>query len=109
MRKLSQPLKPKQMEPLHQKCKLTEAEYWPQLVKTCVVSAFIENNLYPDLNPMIPVVMLDKETARVAVYNPLNDILMLSDRFFWQEEQQFNKSGLTLLLATIIHRYVTVT
>ena len=81
------------------KLKLTSGrEYWPQLVKTCVVSAFIEHNLHPSLNPVVPTILLDHEQARIAMYNSLNDVLMISDEFKWQEGgKKFSMPGVFLL------------
>ena len=34
-----------------------------QLVQMCIVYAFIENNLHPDLNPLIPAVLINQRTT----------------------------------------------
>ena len=34
-----------------------------QLVQTCIVYTLIENNLHPDLNPLIPAVLINKRTT----------------------------------------------
>ena len=37
-----------------------------QLIKTCVVSSFIENNLHPKLNSVVPIIAIDPENARIS-------------------------------------------
>ena len=56
-----------------------------QLVKMCVVSAFIEKNLHCSLSPMVPAILIDTCKARIALYCTENDVLMISDKFHWRK------------------------
>ena len=77
----------------------------PQLIKTCVVSSFIEKNLHPGLNSMVPTILLDTEKAIVVLYCAENDLLLVSDAFRWKDDNTLNMSGITFLWAMINHRY----
>ena len=57
----------------------------PQLVKMCVVSAFIEHNLHCSLSPMVPAIIIDTCQARIALYCVEKDVLMMSDKFHWRK------------------------
>lgn len=80
----------------------------PQLVKTCVVASFVENNLHPLLNPMVPTIIMDTTKAQIALYCVKNDILMISECFKWRDGTCFNRAGLFLLWGMINHRYEIV-
>ena len=70
-----------------------------QLVKTTVTSALIEQTHHPRLNPMIPVILMNVNDARVCLYDSKNDMLLISEIFTW-----FDESGITLLWAMLNHR-----
>ena len=76
-----------------------------QLVKMCVVSAFIEKNLHCSLSPMVPAILIDTCKARIALYCAKNDVLMMSDKFHWRKGNDFNVNGFSVLWAMINHRY----
>lgn len=76
-----------------------------QLVKTAVVTAFIENNLHPELNTMVPTIIIDCSHAIVALYCTKHDLLFISGKFSWWAHDKFNLSGATFLWAMINHRY----
>lgn len=78
-----------------------------QLLKMCVVAAFIEHNLHRSLSPMIPAIIIDTCQARVALYCVENDVLMISEKFHWRKGSNFNVKGLSVLWAMINHRYKT--
>ena len=80
-------------------------KFFPQLVKTAVVTAFIENNLHPELNTMVPTILIDTTCAVIALYCTKHDLLFISDKFSWRNDDQFNVSGVTFLWAMINHRY----
>ena len=76
-----------------------------QLVKMCVVLAFIEKNLHCSLSPMVPAILIDTCKARIALYCTENDVLMISDKFHWRKSNDFNVNGFSVLWAMINHRY----
>ena len=80
----------------------------PQLIKTCVVSSFIERNLHPGLNSMVPAILMDTEKAIVALYCVETDLLLVSDAFKWNDGNTLNMSGITFLWAMINHRYENI-
>ena len=41
----------------------------PQLVKTATVSSFTEYYLHPSLNPMVPVILISDQHARICLYD----------------------------------------
>ena len=50
----------------------------PQLVKTCVVSSFVEHSLYPQLQAMVPTILIGLRKFRVCLYSCTTDILYIS-------------------------------
>ena len=78
----------------------------PQLVKMCVVAAFIEHNVHPSLNSMIPSIIIDTCQAQVALYCAESDVLMISKKFSWRRGNNFDINGIFMLWAMINHRYV---
>ena len=87
------------------KLKIDKRQHLRQLVKTCVVASFVENNLHPTLNSMVPAICIDVERALVALYCPKQDILLVSDLFKWRNDMTLNTAGIALLWAMINHRY----
>ena len=78
----------------------------PQLVKMCVVAAFIEHNLHPALNSMVPSIIIDTCQAQVALYCADSDVLIISKKFYWRRGNNFDINGILMLWAMINHRYV---
>ena len=76
-----------------------------QLVKMCVVAAFVENNQHPSLNPMIPAILIDTSHARVALYCVQQDILLICNTFSWRNGNNMDVAGFSLLWIMINHRY----
>ena len=89
------------------KVKIDKEYHLAQLVKTVVVSAFIEHNLHPDLNTTIPAILVDDKQAMVALYCVKEDLLLLSEVFCWRKGSFFNSPGMSFLWAIINHRYET--
>ena len=80
-------------------------KHLPQLVKTAVVAAFIESNLHPDLSTMVPTMLIDTKQAIIALYCAKQDLLFISEKFSWRDDDKFNLSGITLLWTMMNHRY----
>ena len=76
-----------------------------QLVKTAVVASFIENNRHPDLNTIVPTILIDTTHIVVALYCAKKDLLFISDKTRWRHDTKFNWVGITFLWAMINHRY----
>ena len=78
----------------------------PQLVKTAVVSSFTESYLHPNLNPMVPVILVNAKHARIYLYVARKDILLISEVFQWLDSHTATlcKPGITLLWAMLNHR-----
>jgi len=54
-----------------------------QLIATTVISSFIENNLYVQLNLLTPVIMIGAPKGQICLYDCKNNVLLLSDVFNW--------------------------
>lgn len=88
------------------KLKIDKEQHFAQLVKTVVVSAFIEHNLHPDLNTTIPAILVDDKQAVVALYCVKEDLLLLSEVFCWRKGRFFNLPEISFIWAIINHRYI---
>ena len=55
------------------------------MIKVCVISSFIENNVHPRLNPLAPIIANDPENARIYLYNAQKDVLLISKEFQWMD------------------------
>lgn len=86
------------------KLKISIKKNLSQLVKTCVVTSFIERNLHPSLNTMVPCILIDTKDAVVALYCARTDLLLVSDIFSWRDKDHFNMQGIFFLWTMINHR-----
>ena len=86
------------------KLKVDVKKHLPQLVKTCIVSSFIEGNLHPHLSTMVPAIIMDTEKAMVVLYCYKHDLLLVSNPFKWRDSYKFNVTGIAFLWAMINHR-----
>ena len=59
-----------------------------QLIATTVVTSFIQHNRHPNLNPLIPAIMICVPTAQICFYDCTKDLLLLSDTFTWLNTEQ---------------------
>ena len=78
-----------------------------QLIATTVISSFIERNLHPHANPMVPVIVITIPTMMVCLYDCTKDLLLMNDALEWVdvENDTYNEANLLLWLF-IHHRYV---
>jgi len=78
----------------------------PQLVKTSVVSSFTDNCLHPNMNPMVPVILVNAQDSRICLYDARKDVLLISDVFKWFDRHTTTlcKPGVTLLWVMLNHR-----
>lgn len=59
------------------KCKIKSSDLG-QLVETCITYSFTEHNVHPALNSMVPTILLNKCTVRIAIYDAVHDVLLIS-------------------------------
>ena len=50
-----------------------------QLIATNITASFVEHSLHPDMNTLIPSLLLNSRTAVISLYDCQQDILMISD------------------------------
>ena len=53
-----------------------------QFSAEAVVSAFVEHNLYPGLNPMVPSLLINARRFVVTLFDPETDFLLISQEVF---------------------------
>lgn len=75
-----------------------------QAVGTCVVSSFTEKSLHPDLNALVPTIIIDEKQFRVCLYNSEKDILLISKSKCLATNGGLSRSGMALLWLTLNHR-----
>jgi hypothetical protein len=77
-----------------------------QLVATNITASFTEHNLHPDLNSLIPTMMINTETVIVSLYDSVKDIWMISDPILLHDKQQhvFTKSTILFIWLFVNHR-----
>ena len=75
-----------------------------QLVKTCVVNAFTEANLNPDLDPVVPTILFNRSSYRLCLYDCQNDVLLLSEPKNLTTRGGLSRTGALLLWLTVNHR-----
>ena len=80
-------------------------EHIRQLVATCVVNSFTEANLNPELNPVIPTILFNRNSYRICLYNCENDVLLLSEPKNLTTRGGLSRTGALLLWLTVNHRY----
>ena len=59
------------------------------------MSSFVEGNLHPHLNTMVPVIIMDIEKAIVALHCCKHNLLLVSNLFNWRDTDGFNVTGIT--------------
>ena len=87
------------------KLKVTSA-HLPQAVATAIVHSFTQNKRHPQLNPMVPSVLIDGSVFRIVLYDCCKDILLVSDRVTYREGNKMTRLGTLVLWLIINHRYL---
>ena len=87
----------------------TQPNHITQIVGESVISSFIESNLHPELNPMIPSIIIDGQKFGVSIYDKENDLLLLGWDIPWltendDSELQLDEVGVVILWAMLHHR-----
>ena len=75
-----------------------------QAVGTCVVSSFTETSLHPNLNTLVPTILIDEKQFRVCLYDSNQDILMISKSKNLATKGGLSNSEMVLLWLTLNHR-----
>lgn len=75
-----------------------------QLSVSCVVNSFIENNLHPNLNPMVPSILFNKTAFRIGFYNCVEDVLLISEPRALTTNNGISKTAVLLLWLVVNHR-----
>ena len=84
-----------------------KSKHASQTIGTAVISSFVENNLHPELNPLLPCLLLNCYTVQVYMYDCVKDALLISDKItFRQDDDTIQKSALLFIWLFINHRYV---
>jgi len=77
-----------------------------QLIAAAIAASFTEINLHPDLNPLIPVIIICIPQAKICLYDCKNDLLIMSETFNWIKFGRLERIYMLLVWITIHHRYV---
>jgi len=72
-------------------------KHLPQAISTCVTSLFMEHNLRPEMQPIVPTILIDGDTFRVTLYDCLKDVLLIS------QPKDHVHSTMSCLYNTIAH------
>ena len=77
----------------------------PQIVSQSIVSSLVERNHHPDLNSLIPSILLNTSFFKVVVYNCNLDVLLLSSDIEYREQcDEIKEEGVLMLWMVINHR-----
>lgn len=79
-----------------------------QSVATAVVSAFTENKLHPNDNSVVPTLLINCRSARVILYDAVQDYLLISDHvdLFTVDNETVDENAIFFLWLFINHRCV---
>ena len=75
-----------------------------QLITTSVVAAFIEHRIHPLQNPLIPTILINRKGFKICLYDPKDDILLISKTKNILKKGSLSSSGLLLLWIVVHHR-----
>ena len=80
--------------------------HMPQMVSTCVVSSFIENNLHSNYPSIVPTILIDVKRFMVCLYDCNEDVLLISRPVQLQSKrrQALSRSAVLFLWLVINHR-----
>ena len=76
----------------------------PQLITTGVVASFIEKRLHPDLQAVVPTLLMDEKKFRVCLYHCDKDVLLLSEAIDLAEDGALSRVGMAFLWLVLNHR-----
>ena len=77
----------------------------PQLISTCVISSFIENNLHRKYLSTVPAILTDLNKFVVCLYDCINDVLLISQSVDLNSKNrgQLSRSAVLFLWLVINH------
>ena len=75
-----------------------------QFSAKAIVSLLIEYNLHPQLNPMIPSILINSQCFVIVLFDAQNDIPLISEEVTWRTQNTIKQSGLMLLWAVFHYR-----
>ena len=77
-----------------------------QAIGIVVLSSFIENNLHPLLNSMVPRILVNCKTVQVLLYDCRKDVLFITEKVRFIKEGQVIPNAILFMWFYINHRYV---
>ena len=77
---------------------------FPQLVSTNIVASFVEHNLHKTLNSAVPTILINSHCFYISIYDCCRDLLLISNKIVFKNEDELVASGILLLYLTINHR-----
>ena len=86
------------------KLKIKERRHLAQLVATCVVNSFLERNLHPDVNPMVPTILFNRTAFLICLFDCKNDVLLISDPKLLSTRGGISRTAVLLLWLVVNHR-----
>ena len=86
------------------KLKINERRHLAQLAATCVVNSFLERNLHPDVNPMVPTILFNRKAFLICLFDCKNDVLLISDPKLLSTRGGISRTGVLLLWLVVNHR-----
>lgn len=82
-----------------------ENEHISQLIAITVVASFTEHKSHPELNTLVPAILMDHDSFIVCLYDCKHDVLLISDpKNLSEDDGKLSRSGLLLLWVVIHHR-----
>lgn len=81
-----------------------------QLFATSVTCSFTSHNNEPTSNPLVPTILINHQSFQIAMFDCVNDILMLSEPFslvhICRNQKTLSPSAILLLWVAANHRYI---
>ncbi len=77
-----------------------------QLASTAIVHSFTEHNNHPNLNSMLPVLLMDGTYVQIVLYDCVQDVLLLSAKVRYRVRKMLDPVGLLVVWLAINHRYI---
>ena len=74
------------------KRKVTSA-YLPQAVATAIVHSFTQNKRHPQLNPLVPTVLINGSVFRIVLYDCCKDMLLVSSTVTYRVADPTGNTG----------------
>ena len=78
-----------------------------QAIGSVVLSSFIEHNLHPSLNPLVPCILINCYTLKVFLYDCISDVLLISESIPFRNGDVVKEECILLLWLFVNHRYVS--